>query len=117
VCLSKTRHACVGVMICSQPFNHQIKNSNMLNIPHRGMPVEMPDAQCPNGKGAQTDGLGASPLDDIRNTRKINAVVLKGKMLTRTDLDKLLQDVAAKAAAAPLPKEISELKWADLAKF
>jgi hypothetical protein len=44
--------------------------------------------------------LTANPLEDIRNTRKIDAVVLKGKLLTRADLDKLLQDVATKAAIA-----------------
>ena len=44
--------------------------------------------------------LAANPLEDIKNTRKIHAVVLKGKLLTRADLDKLLQDAAAKAAAA-----------------
>jgi hypothetical protein len=44
--------------------------------------------------------LDADPVSDIRNTQKIDSVVLKGKLLTRTDLDKLLQDVATKAAAA-----------------
>lgn len=38
--------------------------------------------------------LTANPLEDIRNTRKIDAVVCKGKLLSRTHLDKLLQDVA-----------------------
>jgi imidazolonepropionase-like amidohydrolase len=52
------------------------------------------------GKTANLVLLTANPLDDIRNTRKIDAVVLKGKLLMRADLDKLLQDVAAKAAAA-----------------
>ena len=52
------------------------------------------------GKTANLVLLTANPLEDVRNTRKIDAVVLKGKLLTRTDLDNLLQDVAAKAAAA-----------------
>jgi imidazolonepropionase-like amidohydrolase len=53
------------------------------------------------GKTANLVLLTANPLEDIKNTRKIDAVVLKGKLLTRGDLDKLLQDVATKAAAAP----------------
>jgi hypothetical protein len=53
------------------------------------------------GKTANLVLLTANPLEDIKNTRKIDAVVLKGKLLTRADLDKLLEDVATKAAAAP----------------
>jgi imidazolonepropionase-like amidohydrolase len=53
------------------------------------------------GKTANLVLLTANPLEDIKNTRRIDAVILKGKLLTRTDLDKLLQDVAAKAAVAP----------------
>jgi imidazolonepropionase-like amidohydrolase len=43
--------------------------------------------------------LNANPLEDIRNTRKIDSVVLRGKLLARADLDKLAEDVARKAAA------------------
>jgi hypothetical protein len=39
--------------------------------------------------------LDADPLDDIRNTQKIHAVVLRGKWLPRPALDKMLADVAA----------------------
>jgi imidazolonepropionase-like amidohydrolase len=39
--------------------------------------------------------LDANPLDDIRNTRKIAAVVYKGKLLDRATLDKLLAEVEA----------------------
>jgi imidazolonepropionase-like amidohydrolase len=53
------------------------------------------------GKTANLVLLTANPLEDIKNTRKIDAVVLKGKLLTRADLDQLLQDVATKAADAP----------------
>ncbi len=52
------------------------------------------------GKIANLVLLTANPLEDIRNTRKIDAVVLKGKLLMRADLDKFLQDVATKAATA-----------------
>ncbi len=44
--------------------------------------------------------LTANPLEDIRNVQKIDSVVLKGRLLTRVVLDKLLEDVATKAAAA-----------------
>jgi hypothetical protein len=52
------------------------------------------------GKLANLVLLNLNPLEDIRNTQKVDSVVLKGKLLTRIDLDKLLQDVATKAAAA-----------------
>jgi imidazolonepropionase-like amidohydrolase len=51
------------------------------------------------GKTASLVLLNANPLADIRNTQKIDSVVLKGKLLARADLDKLLEDVVAKAAA------------------
>lgn len=41
--------------------------------------------------------LDANPLDDIRNTRKIAAVVLGGKYYSRHDLDKMLSDVESSA--------------------
>jgi imidazolonepropionase-like amidohydrolase len=43
------------------------------------------------GKLADLVLLDANPLTDISNTRKINAVVANGQLLTRKDLDKLLQ--------------------------
>jgi imidazolonepropionase-like amidohydrolase len=46
------------------------------------------------GKRADVLLLSANPLDDIRNTEKIDTVVLRGKLLRRVDLDKLLADVA-----------------------
>ena len=52
------------------------------------------------GKLADLDLLDANPLDDINNTRKIRAVVLAGRYLDRTDLDRLLNGVAKAAAAA-----------------
>jgi imidazolonepropionase-like amidohydrolase len=50
------------------------------------------------GKAADLVLLDANPLDDIRNTRKIDSVVLHGKLLTRTDLDAILAAEAVKAA-------------------
>src|SRR6266478_2448816 len=42
------------------------------------------------GKLADLVLLDANPLDDIRNTQKIRAVILRGKLLDRTFLDNLL---------------------------
>ena len=43
--------------------------------------------------------LDANPLEDIRNTTKINAVVVNGRLLPRQRLDEMLRGVQAKAAA------------------
>jgi hypothetical protein len=48
------------------------------------------------GKAASLVLLNANPLDDVRNTQKIEAVVLNGRLLRRADLDQMLADVAAK---------------------
>jgi imidazolonepropionase-like amidohydrolase len=50
------------------------------------------------GKRADLVLLDANPLDNIRNTTKIRAVILNGKLLERTDLDKLLAGVEHFAA-------------------
>ena len=42
------------------------------------------------GKFADLLLLDANPLDDIRNTEKIRAVILRGKLLNRNALDTLL---------------------------
>jgi imidazolonepropionase-like amidohydrolase len=39
--------------------------------------------------------LDANPLDDIGNTRKIHAVILRGRMLDRAALDEMLEKVKA----------------------
>src|SRR6516165_6038160 len=49
------------------------------------------------GKMADLVLLEASPLEDISNTQKINAVVLNGHLLDRPTLDKMLTDVEAAA--------------------
>jgi imidazolonepropionase-like amidohydrolase len=41
--------------------------------------------------------LDANPLDDIRNTQRIRAVVLRGELLDRKMLDSMLARVAAAA--------------------
>jgi uncharacterized protein YlzI (FlbEa/FlbD family) len=42
--------------------------------------------------------LDANPLEDIRNTRKVRAVLLNGRLLTRQDLDEVLERISAFAA-------------------
>ncbi len=49
------------------------------------------------GKIADLVLLDADPLLDIGNVRKISAVVVNGRYLTRADLDKILSDVEAAA--------------------
>ncbi len=51
------------------------------------------------GKFADLVLLNANPLDDIRNTQRIAAVIAKGRYLSRAELDKLLADVERDAAA------------------
>jgi len=51
------------------------------------------------GKLADLVVLVDNPLEDIRNTQKIRAVIVNGKYLDRTALDKLLADAAASASA------------------
>jgi len=43
------------------------------------------------GKYADLVLLDANPVDDIRNTRRISAVVLRGRMLDRAALDRMLE--------------------------
>ncbi|PYX37092.1 MAG: amidohydrolase [Acidobacteria bacterium] len=52
------------------------------------------------GKIADLVLLDANPLDDIHNTQKINAVVLAGHYLSRSDLDAMLRAVERAAAAS-----------------
>lgn len=53
------------------------------------------------GKLADLVLLDADPLTDIRNTRRIRAVVLNGRLLDRAALDQLLQEAEAIAAKPP----------------
>jgi imidazolonepropionase-like amidohydrolase len=45
------------------------------------------------GKIADLVLLDADPIADIRNTRSIAAVVMRGKLLQRPDLDRMLADI------------------------
>ena len=51
------------------------------------------------GKRADLVLLDANPLDDIRNTQKIEAVIVNGGLLERAELDALLAGVEKFAAA------------------
>ncbi|HYL63896.1 MAG TPA: amidohydrolase family protein [Candidatus Methylomirabilis sp.] len=50
------------------------------------------------GKSADLVLLDANPLDDIHNTQKIRAVILRGQLLDRSALDALLSSVEGFAA-------------------
>ncbi len=51
------------------------------------------------GKLANLVLLDANPLEDIKNTRKIAAVVLNGRLLDRAELDQVLSQVATYASS------------------
>ena len=53
------------------------------------------------GKAADLVLLDANPLAEIGNTRKINAVVLGGKLISKQELDKMLADVEAAVGKRP----------------
>ena len=47
------------------------------------------------GKIADMVVLSANPLEDINNTRKVNAVIFQGRMFDRAELNRMLASVAA----------------------
>ena len=49
------------------------------------------------GKRAELVLLDADPLADIRNTRRINAVISRGRIYRRPSLDKMLEFAEADA--------------------
>ena len=49
------------------------------------------------GKIADLVLLDANPLEDIRNTQRINAVVLNGRLFARKALDKMLGEAEGAA--------------------
>jgi len=52
------------------------------------------------GKIADLVLLDANPLQDIRNTTRINAVVFNGRLFDRAALDRMLTNVEAEATAS-----------------
>ncbi len=65
--------------------------------PARFLGIEKAIGTVAQGKIADLVLLDANPLDDIRNTTKINAVVVNGRLLDRTALDQRLTQVRALA--------------------
>jgi imidazolonepropionase-like amidohydrolase len=61
------------------------------------------------GKMADVVLLDANPLENIRHTRAIRAVVLNGRLLDRPTLDALLAqaEAAAQVAPEPLPDDVT----------
>jgi imidazolonepropionase-like amidohydrolase len=57
------------------------------------------------GKNADLVFLDANPLDDIRNTQKVAAVILNGRYFSKADLQKLLQHVEETAKKEPPPNQ------------
>jgi imidazolonepropionase-like amidohydrolase len=51
------------------------------------------------GKTADLILLEANPLDDIRNTQRIAAVILNGQLIAKPELQRMLADVAVRANA------------------
>jgi len=56
------------------------------------------------GKIADLVFLDANPLEDIRNTQKVSGVILNGRFLSRSDLQKILQSVEDAAKKEPSPQ-------------
>ncbi len=59
------------------------------------------------GKFADLVFLDANPLEDIRNTQKVTAVILNGQYISKTDLQKILQRVEESAKKEPPPQHSS----------
>jgi imidazolonepropionase-like amidohydrolase len=53
------------------------------------------------GKLADLVFLDANPLDDIRNTQKISGVILNGNYHSKSELQRILQQVEESAKKAP----------------
>ncbi|HEU4386286.1 MAG TPA: amidohydrolase family protein, partial [Blastocatellia bacterium] len=62
------------------------------------------------GKIADLVLLDANPLEDIRNTRSIQAVVQNGKLISKTGIQQILDQVAATNVAAALAEEAQAVK-------
>jgi imidazolonepropionase-like amidohydrolase len=58
---------------------------------------QLETGQIAAGKRADLVLLDANPLADIRNTRRITAVVARGRWLNRVSLDRLLREAVARA--------------------
>jgi imidazolonepropionase-like amidohydrolase len=59
------------------------------------------------GRIADLVFLDANPLEDIRNTQKVTAVILNGKYISQADLQKILQRVEESAKKEPPTQQSS----------
>jgi imidazolonepropionase-like amidohydrolase len=67
--------------------------------PARFLGIEASRGSVEPGKIADLVLLGANPLDNIRNTQKIEAVIARGRLFDRAALDQLLSRAEAAAKA------------------
>ena len=81
----------VGVSPLDALRTATLRAAEFLGIQHDFGSVE-------EGKVANLVLLDANPVDDIRNTQKIRAVILRGKFLDRENLDNLLAREKASVA-------------------
>jgi imidazolonepropionase-like amidohydrolase len=65
--------------------------------PAKFLGLESSFGSVDTGKIADLMLLSANPLDDIRNTQKINAVVANGRLFDRAELDRILAQVETAA--------------------
>ncbi|HEY6940260.1 amidohydrolase family protein [Dokdonella sp.] len=72
--------------------------------PARFLGIEATSGSVAAGKRADLVLLAADPLRDVRNTRRIEAVLLGGRLLRRADLDAVLQDAARRVAFRTAPR-------------
>lgn len=73
--------------------------------PARFFQMENQFGTVEKGKFADLVFLDANPLDDIRNTQKVAAVILNGRYFSKADLQKILQRVEESAKKDAPPKQ------------
>jgi imidazolonepropionase-like amidohydrolase len=69
--------------------------------PARFFQMEDQTGTIEKGKLADLVFLDGNPLEDIRNTQKVSAVILNGSYLSKSDLQKILQRVEESAKKEP----------------
>jgi imidazolonepropionase-like amidohydrolase len=67
-------------------------------VPAQFLGISATSGSVAVGKRADLVLLDADPTRDIRNTRRINSVLIDGRLLRRADLDALLEDAASAQA-------------------